>query len=177
MSKTPEYRTEALDPARHYREGFICESPELTEFLRKRARREMEARAWACFVLVPLNEPSRIAGFYTLSAAEIVTSSLPEALRKRMPRYQTLPATLLGRLARNEAFRGQRIGDRLMQDALAWAFAGSAEVGSTAIITDPRDDRATAFYQEFGFRPLTGDRLFLPMTDIVRLLRPGERGP
>lgn len=173
MSNTPEYRIEALDPARHHREGFTCESQDLTEFLRKRARKEMEARASACFVLVPLSDPGRIAGFYTLSAAEVATADLPEALRKRMPRYHTLPATLLGRLARNEAFRGRGIGDRLMQDALARAFAGSAEVGSIAMITDPKDEHAAAFYRGFGFLPLTDNRLFLPMTEIVRLRQRG----
>jgi ribosomal protein S18 acetylase RimI-like enzyme len=173
MSNTPEYRIEALDPARHHREGFTCESQDLTEFLRKRARKEMEARASACFVLVPLSDPGRIAGFYTLSAAEVATADLPEALKKRMPRYHTLPATLLGRLARDEAFRGRGIGDRLMQDALARAFAGSAEVGSIAMITDPKDEHAAAFYRGFGFLPLTDNRLFLPMTEIVRLLQRG----
>jgi ribosomal protein S18 acetylase RimI-like enzyme len=174
MSNTPGYCIEALDPARHHRERFTCESPELTEFLRKRARKEMEARASACFVLVPLSDPARIVGFYTLSAAEIATADLPETIRKRMPRYHTLPATLLGRLARDEVFRGQGIGDRLMQDALARAFAGSAEVGSTAMITDPKDERAAAFYRDFGFQPFPGNRLFLPMTEIVRLLQ--QRG-
>src|SRR6185436_15878100 len=108
----------------------------------KRARKEMEARASACFVLVPLNDPSRIAGFYTLSAAEIAMANLPEPIRKRMPRYPALPATLLGRLARDEAFCGQGLGDRLMLDALARAIGGSAEVGSIAVITDSKDEHA-----------------------------------
>jgi predicted N-acetyltransferase YhbS len=137
----------------------------------------MEARASACFVLVPVNDTGRIAGFYTLSAAEIATAGVPEAMRKRMPRYQRLPATLLGRLARDEAFRGHGIGDRLMQDALARAFAGSAEVGSVAMITDAKDEHAAAFYRAFGFLALTGNRLYLPMTKIVQLLQPGEAKP
>ena len=88
-----------------------------------------------------------------------------------MPRYHTLPATLLGRLARDEAFRGLGIGDRLMEDAMARAFAGSAEVGSTAMVTDPKDERAAVFYRDFGFVALTGIRLFLPMTEIICLLQ------
>jgi GNAT superfamily N-acetyltransferase len=171
MIGTFEYRIEALDPVRHQRDRFTCESVELTDFLRKRARKEMEARASACFVLVPLAESNRIAGFYTLSAAEIATSNLPESITKRMPRYQALPATLLGRLARDEAFRGQGIGDRLMLDAVARAFTGSREVGSIAIVTDPKDDRAARFYRNFGFVGLSGTRLFLPMSEAIRLLR------
>jgi GNAT superfamily N-acetyltransferase len=174
MSEEPGYRIERLDPAKHRREEFRCESPELTEFLQKRARKEMDARASACFVLVPLDDPGWIAGFYTLSAAEISVSALPGPLSQRLPRYPAMPVTLLGRLARDEAFRGQGIGDRLMEDALARALAGSAEVGSIGVITDPKDDHAARFYAEFGFQPVTGGRLFLPMPEIVRLLERGQ---
>jgi hypothetical protein len=41
------FQTEPLDPARHRRAEFCCESPELTDFLPKRARKEMEARSSA----------------------------------------------------------------------------------------------------------------------------------
>jgi len=170
MSGALQFRIDRLDPAKHRREVFRCESPELSEFIQKRARNEMDARTSACFVLVPLADPGRIAGFYTLSAAEISAATLPRSLTKRLPRYPQLPVTLLGRLARDETFRGQGIGDRLMEDALARALAGSGEVGSIGVITDPKDDRAASFYQEFGFQPQAGRRLFLPMTDIVRLL-------
>src|SRR5439155_564641 len=169
MSDAPQFRIERLDPARHRREAFRCESPELTEFLHKRARKEMDARTSACFVLVPREDAGRIAGFYTLSAAEISAAALPGPVTKRLPRYPQLPVTLLGRLARDADFRRQGIGDRLMQDALARALAGSAQVGSIGIITDPKDERAAKFYREFGFQPLTGGRLFLPVAQIVQM--------
>jgi len=165
-----EYRIELLDPAKHRRAEFQCESPELTDFLRTRARKEMEARSSACFVLVPVEDAGRIAGYYTLSAAEVVTAELPEAIAKKLPRYRLLPATLLGRLARDSAFRGQGIGDRLMADALARAFAGSTEIGSVAVVTDPKDEKAAAFYRDFGFIQLNDRRLRLSMKDIARLL-------
>jgi hypothetical protein len=56
-----------------------------------------------------------------------------------------------------------------MQDALSRALAGSAEIGSIAVITDPMDERAAGFYRGFGFLPLTVKRLFLPMAEIARL--------
>ena len=166
-----EYRIEALDPAKHRRAEFQCESPELTEFLRTRARKEMEARASACFVLVPLDDPGRVAGYYTLSAAEVVTAELPQALAKRLPRYRSLPATLLGRLAREAAFRGRGIGDRLMADALARALAGSAEIGAVAVLTDPKDERAARFYRGFGFIQLNDRRLILSIRDVARVMQ------
>ncbi len=129
----------------------------------------MDARTSACFVLVPLDDPGRIAGFYTLSAAEISAAALPGSLTRRLPRYPHLPVTLLGRLARDETFRGRGIGDRVMADALARAMGGSVEVGSIGVITDPKDDDAAKFCAEFGFLRLAAGRLFLPMSAIVRL--------
>ena len=171
MASEGQFLIERLNPAHHRREEFRCESTELTLFLRQRARKEMEALASACFVLVPVGDSGRIAGYYTLSASEITATDVPPAVATRLPRYPHLPATLLGRLARDEAFRGQGIGDRLVHDALRRAFAGSAEIGALAVITDPKDAKAERFYTDFGFRPFKGRRMFLPMLEIGRLLR------
>ena len=165
------YLVQHLDPSIHRREDFRCESAELESFLRTRARKEMEAGVSACFVLVPDADRGRIAGFYTLSAAEIEATALPESLAKKLPRYPAMPATLLGRLARDSEFRGQGIGDRLMFNALARAFSTSHAVGSLAVITDPKEETAAVFYRGFHFMPLKSGRLFLPMREIGQLLK------
>jgi GNAT superfamily N-acetyltransferase len=169
------YRIEVLDPARHRRAEFHCESPELTEFLRTRARKEMQARASACFVLVAQADPGRIVGYYTLSATTIRLSEIPLELAKRLPRYPNLPATLLGRLARDSAFRGAGLGDYLLTDALQRAFNNTVVIGSVAVVTDPKDEKAGAFYKQYGFRAceVTGGRLMLPMAGIAASLQQG----
>jgi len=171
MKRMSAFLIHPLDPSIHRREDFRCESAELEAFLRTRARKEMEAVVSACFVLVPDVDRGRIAGFYTLSAAEIEVTALPEGLAKKLPRYPAMPATLLGRLARDLEFRGQGIGDRLMFNGLARAFSTSHEVGSLAVITDPKDEKATAFYRGFHFLPLKSGRMFLPMREIGQLLK------
>ena len=171
MSATAQFIIEPLDPSKHCREAFDCGVEALNDFLRTRARKEMEARSSACFVIVPLDDPGRIAGYYTLSAAEVITAELPEALAKKLPRYRSLPATLLGRLARDNAFRGRGVGDRLIADVLARAFAGSAEIGSVAVVTDPKDERAASFYRRFGFIRLNDRRMVLSMRDVARILQ------
>lgn len=50
-----------------------------------------------------------------------------------------------------------------MASVLRRAVAASKEVASWAIVTDPKDERARAFYPSFGFQPLTQDRMFLAM--------------
>ncbi len=126
----------------------------------------MKARASACFVLIPRKGPDRIAGYYTLSAASIALEKLPHDLIKKLPRYPELPATLLGRLARDISYKGQGIGNLLMVDALKRANESSSIIGSVAVITDPKDERAEQFYAEFGFKRLDDRRMFLPMKVI-----------
>ena len=130
----------------------------------------MEVGTCACFVLVPETAPERIAGYYTVSAATIRRAELPEALLKKLPRYPELPATLLGRLAPSVAFKGQGIGDRLMISALSRAVESARQVASWAVVTDPKNEKARRFYEGFGFRPLTAERLFIPMKDVAEQL-------
>lgn len=104
MSAACQFIVEPLDPAKHRRAEFECELPELTEFLRTRARKEMEARSSACYVLVQETDPGRIVGYYTLSQTSVEVGKLPEAMAKRLPRYPQLGATLIGRLARDIAW-------------------------------------------------------------------------
>ncbi|MEY4483973.1 MAG: hypothetical protein RL693_1425 [Verrucomicrobiota bacterium] len=163
MSKEMRFFIEPLNPAKHQREEFDCGVPVLNDFLRTRARKEMEAGTSACFVIVPKSNPMQVAGYYTLSAATIVRTALPESMTKKLPRYTEFPATLLGRLARDLQFKGQKIGDLLMASMLQRAATASEDVASWAFVTDPKDDRARKFYESFGFQPLTPDRLFLPM--------------
>jgi ribosomal protein S18 acetylase RimI-like enzyme len=144
--------------------------PALNDFLKNRARKEMAAGASACFVIVPEGDPGCVAGFYTLSAAVIVRTDLPDAVTKKLPRYLEMPATLLGRLARDVRFKGQGIGDRLMASVLHRAVAATAEVASWAIVTDPKDEAAGKFYVSFGFQQLTEHRVSLTMKQAAEWL-------
>jgi len=166
MVSQSQFRVEILDPAVHRRDEFSCESSELTEFIRTRARKEAKSRASACFVLVSVADPGQIAGYYTLSATTVEFEKLPAELTKKLPRYPRLPATLLGRLARALAFKGQGIGDLLMVDALKRSYENSSVIGSVAVVVDPKDAPAAKFYGTFGFQPLDGQKMFLPMKAI-----------
>lgn len=170
MSNAQKFLIEPLAPSLHRREEFDCGVDALNDYLKKRARKEMDAGLAACFVAVPESDPGCIAGFYTLSAATILTTALPEVVTRKLPRYGEFPATLLGRLARSTACKGQGLGDRLMMSALARAAHAAEEVASWAIVTDPKDDKARRFYQEFGFSELDSNRLFMTMKQVNFLL-------
>ncbi|MGO8764861.1 MAG: GNAT family N-acetyltransferase [Limisphaerales bacterium] len=154
------YLVEPLSVATHRRDEFTCESQELTEFLRTRARKEMQARASACFVLVTEADPGRIVGYYTLSQTAVATRQLPEALAKRLPRYPQLGATLIGRLARDLAWKGKEVGRLLLIDALRRCIRHSAEVGAVVVVT-------RTFYERHGFLTLDERRMFIPMSELI----------
>lgn len=170
MSANPKIIIQCLDPTIHDREGFDCGVSELNDYLARRARKEVAAGVAACFVATEEEHGSRIVGYYTLSAATIKRTSLPENLVKKLPRYQELPATLLGRLAVAADRNGRGIGTRLLFSAMTRCLDASTEIGALALVTDPKNDAAAEFYGRFGFQPLVSDRLFLPMQDIKQLL-------
>jgi predicted GNAT family N-acyltransferase len=166
METMPQFRIEPLEAERHQRASFSCESAELTAFLRQRARKEAESMVSACFVIVPISDAGLIAGYYTLSATSITLTDLPENMVKKLPRYPVMPATLIGRLARDINFRSLGIGALLMRDALHRAWLHSSEIGSVAVVTDPKDEHASRFYAKYGFKRLNERRMFVSMRDV-----------
>jgi len=165
------YRFEPLTK-QHDRAGFRCGSPPLNSYLQHLARKDTERRVAATFVMVEEVAPTAIVGYYTLSAFTVELAELPEELQRKLPRYPRLPATLLGRLARDERFPGT--GSLLLMDALARAYQQSAQVASLALVADAKDEVALKFYRKFGFALLGNhpNRVFLPMGTVEQLLLP-----
>lgn len=162
------YTIEPLDPEKHRREYFDCGVEILNDYLKRRANQEMKALEAACYVIVPDDDPGRIAGYYTLSATVIELTRLPDSLRKKLPRYDQLGATLVGRLARDNAFAAERIGEKLLLSALLRSFRQSRQIGAVAVVVDAKDEAAAGFYQRFGFLPLEGSRFYLPMKEVPK---------
>jgi hypothetical protein len=156
--------------ARHHNcRAFRCGIEELDQYLVQRAGQDMRRRVAAVFVLVPEDQPLRVAGFYTLSSASVLLHELPSELLKKLPRYPMLPAVLIGRLARDLSFPG--IGKLLLLDAMRRAARHSVEVAASVVLVDAKNDAARRFYARFGFREVlqTPNRLFLPMKTVEHL--------
>lgn len=155
----------------HDRAGFQCASLPLNSYLHQLARKDAERHIAAAFVMVEDAAPAKIVGYYTLSAFTVEVEELSEAQQKKLPRYPRLPATLLGRLARDERHPGT--GTLLLMDALARAWRQSEQVASLAVVADAKDDAALRFYRKFGFINLGNhaNRVVLPMGTIGQLVR------
>lgn len=164
MSGAP-FRLASLD-AGHDRTAFNSDSEPLNRYLREQATQDVRRRVAACFVA--LADGSRIAGYYTLASASLLLADLPASTVKKLPRYPTVPAVRMGRLAVDQTFKGQGLGGALLADALD--RAARSEIAAFALMVDAKDEAAAAFYRHHGFialpdSPLT---LFLPLATVLR---------
>jgi ribosomal protein S18 acetylase RimI-like enzyme len=164
------YLTVALDSS-HNKKNFNCGKQLLDDYLHKQAKQDVKRKLSACFVLIE-NESKRIKGYYTLSSTAIQKDLLPEEITKKLPpNYKNLPATLLGRLAIDNSFQGQGLGELLLIDALKRSYDTSVtSVASMAVIVDPLDDAAIKFYKKYGFILLPDSgKMFIAMDTISTL--------
>ena len=152
--------------ATHDRAGFKSDFEPLNRYLREQVTQDMRRRVAACFVA--LADEQRIAGYYTLASASLLLADLPPTIGKKLPRYPTVPAVRMGRLAVDQAFKGQGLGGALLADALARA-AGS-QIAAFALMVDAKDVAAAAFYRHHGFIALPSSPLplFLPLATLQR---------
>jgi len=160
---------EQLNPS-HDRRAFSCGVPILDGYLRERSSQDVKRRLGNCFVAKEDGSDAVIA-YYTLASSSIPFDSLPQAETKRLPHYEALPATLIGRLAVDSHHQGRSIGSTLIANALMRTVA--AAPASFALVVDAKDDRAIAFYRKHGFQSLN-DRprtLFLPIATALKLMR------
>jgi ribosomal protein S18 acetylase RimI-like enzyme len=174
----PQFRFEPLDKKKHDRAAFSCEHEPLNRYLREQASQEMKKRVAAVYVLTP--DGRTVAGYYTLSQYAIDAEDLPpeDAHRLHVPKYEKLPATLLGRLARSQEFKGMGIGEMLLAQALKQSLQHGRHIASFAVIVDAKDEKAVAFYRSYGFIALSDhpNRLFIPMRSLAQLFpEPGAQ--
>jgi len=164
-------RFEPLDKKKHDRAAFSCEQESLDRYLKEHATQEIKKRVAAVYVLTP--DGKTIAGYYTLSQYAIEAGELPPELVQQLhlPKYDKLPATLLGRLARSKQFKGRGLGELLLMGALKRALEHSRNIASVAVVVDAIDENARAFYRRYGFIdiPNHSNRLFLPMKTVAVL--------
>jgi len=155
-------RFASLD-ALHDRTAFNCNCEPLDRYIRERVTQDVRRRIAACFVLA---DGQRIAGYYTLASASLLLADLPSNIGKKLPRYPTVPAVRMGRLAVDQEFKGQGLGGALLADALDRAVR--SDIAAFALMVDAKSEAAAAFYRHHGFVALPESRftLFLPLKTV-----------
>lgn len=89
--------------AEHDKSGFESTSDVLNQYFREQVSQDIRRRVAACFVA--LAKDGSIAGCYTLASASVLLDKLPLETRKKLPRYPSVPAVRMGRLAVSKDFQ------------------------------------------------------------------------
>ena len=145
----------------HDRTEFSCGQPDLDEWFRLRASQDEKRNIARVFVAIAGG--FGVVGFYSLSSFTLSLEDLPEEIARKLPRYDAIPAALIGRLARDKRMRGHGVGEILLADAMRRILGAGRSIAVFAIVVDAKDERAADFYKAFGFQvfPLQPKRLFL----------------
>lgn len=154
----------------HKKSDFSCGKELLDTYIQKQANQDVKRKLSACFVISE-TKTNLIKGYYTLSNSSVPSEFIPDQIKKKLPRaYESIPVTLLGRLAIADTFQGQGIGKLLLIDALKRRYEISKSIGSFAVVVDPIDKDAENFYNKYGFIKLPDSKkMFLPMKTIHQL--------
>ena len=158
-----------LDKRVHIRGSFTNQHRSLQNYFRNNVTRDIDSGMAKCYVLS--GEDAIVKGYYTLSSISVPNVHWDASLQEKYkPKYDVIPCTLLGRLAIDGNAQGNGYGELLLMGALKNALAGSGRIGSFAVVVDPIDENAKAFYLKYDFIELSSTtRMYLSMRKIKSL--------
>ncbi|HTR65648.1 MAG TPA: GNAT family N-acetyltransferase [Terriglobales bacterium] len=135
---------------------FDCGNAQLNEFLHRYALKNQHRMFGVTYVAVqaPGGQPE-VIGYFTLANTSIPRQGLPQELLKGLPKYQSMPAFLLGRLAVHKNYQGKRLGEVLLSHCFEHCLAISKLTGARYLIADAKESAVT-WYERYNFRKIEG---------------------
>ena len=141
------------------RTEFSCGEPELNHYLSHYAGQHEKAGITRTF-LVTTQDTDELVGYYSLSMGSIPRDNLPDNQKRRFPAFP-IPVARLARLAVDQRYQGQGIGEFLFMAALEQCYRLSQNIGMVAVVVDAKHEQAALFYQRYGFESLPDQPLLL----------------
>ena len=150
----------------HDRKAFDCGNQVLNDFLQKHARQHADRDISRTFVCIDHETPSKVLGYYTLAACEILISDIPDTRLKRYP--HPMPAAKLARLAVSTGNQRMGIGEKLLLNGMERVLRISENVGLVGMFVDAKNTEASNYYQQYGFISTESNQLllYLPIATI-----------
>lgn len=169
LTSGPKGRRLKLSPpvpltAEHDLTAFDCGQPLLNDWLRQRALKN-ESRFSRTYVVC---EDKRVVAYFCISAGAVDRAAAPGKLRRNAP--DTIPISVVGRLAVSRDHAGMGLGADMLADALRRIAVASQSIGIGAVLVHAKDEQAKAFYMacaEFIEYPADSRALFLPIETVV----------
>src|SRR5947199_2488641 len=124
----------------HDLSAFDCGEPALNDWLRHRALKN-ESRFSRTYVVC---EGKRVVAFFSISAGAVERAAAPGRIRRNAP--DTIPVSVIGRLAVGRDHAGRGLGADLLSDALRRIAVASQSIGIGAVLVHAKNDAAKRFY-------------------------------
>ena len=150
--------------ASHDLSTFDCGESALNDWLRQRAIKN-ESRFSRTYVVC---EDNRVVAYFCISAGAVDRAAAPGKIRRNAP--DTIPVSVIGRLAVSRGYAGKGLGADMLADALRRIAVASQSIGIGAVLVHAKDDAAKRFYMkcaEFVEFPEDSRILFLPIETLV----------
>lgn len=165
-SESPEPRLFAPVPltAEHDLSNFDCGEPALNDWLLHRALKN-ESRFSRTYVVC---EDDRVVAYFCISAGAVERVAAPGKIRRNAP--DTIPVSVIGRLAVSRDHTGKGLGADILSDALRRIAVASQSIGIGAVLVHAKNDAAKRFYMryaEFIEYPEESRTLFLPIETVI----------
>jgi ribosomal protein S18 acetylase RimI-like enzyme len=166
-----QYKLQKFNRSIHNRSNFDCKVEELNIYLKEKAGQEQDKHVSAIYIVTE-KDNNAIIGYFTVSAGALKFHNLPEAMQRKLPKYEQIPIALLGRLAVDKHYQGIGLGKYLLVQALKKIYTHSTFIAIYAAVVDSKNEKTKNFYQKFGFKELNenGRKLFLPISSIEKLI-------
>jgi GNAT superfamily N-acetyltransferase len=150
--------------AEHDLSAFDCGEPALNDWLRHRALKN-ESRFSRTYVICVGN---RVVAYFCISAGAVERAAAPGKVRRNAP--DTIPISVIGRLAVDRGHAGRGLGADILSDALRRVSVASQSIGIGGVLVHAKDEAAKHFYlrcAEFIEYPEDSRTLFLPIETVV----------
>lgn len=134
----------------HKRKDFDCGVAELDQFLQQQARQKSAKQIAKTYVAYQDSAPTKILGYHTLTGYSVTT---PPAHKDYTKYPHPLHSVKLARLAVDRSQQGQRLGEKLLVDAIYRAVLVADLVSAIGLFVDPMSTHVVPFYEQYGFLP------------------------
>lgn len=156
---------------KHDLSGFVSARPALDAWLVKHARQAQASDSATTYVAC---EAGRVVGFVSLASASVMPADMSARLKKGISANLPAPAQLLARLATARDHERRGIATSLMLYAMEVVLEIRQRSAVRALIVNPLDAEAAAFYRKFDFEELPGvapPSMYLLTKDVAALVR------
>lgn len=164
-----QYSSSSLTPptpltAEHELAGFDCAEPALNQWLLHKALKN-ESRFSRTYVVC---DGLRVVAYYCISAGAVGRAAAPGRVRRNAP--DSIPVSVIGRLAVSREYAGRGLGADMLADALRRIAIAAQTIGISAVLVHAKSDAAKAFYMrcaEFVEYPEDSRTLFLAVETVI----------